>query len=71
MKSPLFEESSFAVLFPHCRERDLTEIWPRLTPAVYERRVWETEFVRKYCSNDKQISQPDEKKSTKQINKAD
>lgn len=30
MKSSLLEESSFAVLFPHYRERYLTEIWPRL-----------------------------------------
>jgi ribosomal RNA assembly protein len=30
MKHPLLEESSFAVLFPHYRERYLTENWPRL-----------------------------------------
>ena len=30
MKHPLFEESSFAILFPHYRERYLTEIWPKL-----------------------------------------
>ena len=30
MKSSLLEESSFAVLFPHYRERYLTEIWPRV-----------------------------------------
>jgi ribosomal RNA assembly protein len=30
MKHPLLEESSFAILFPHYRERYLTEIWPKL-----------------------------------------
>ncbi|OHT12231.1 KRR1 small subunit processome component like protein [Tritrichomonas foetus] len=30
MKHSLLEESSFAVLFPHYRERYLTEIWPKL-----------------------------------------
>ncbi|KAH0788168.1 putative HIV-1 rev-binding protein [Histomonas meleagridis] len=30
MKHPLLEESSFAVLFPHYRERYLTDIWPKV-----------------------------------------
>ncbi|KAK8870453.1 ribosomal RNA assembly protein krr1 [Tritrichomonas musculus] len=30
MKSSLLEESSFVVLFPHYRERYLTEIWPKV-----------------------------------------
>jgi ribosomal RNA assembly protein len=34
MKHPLLEESSFAVLFPHYRERYLTEVWPKLEQAL-------------------------------------
>ena len=34
MKSSLLEESSFAVLFPHYRERYLTENWPKVVEKL-------------------------------------
>jgi len=36
MKSPLLEESSFAVLFPQYREKYLKEVWPHVKKALKE-----------------------------------